>query len=282
MKPPASFLIIPLAFAAISVALLVGTGCKKSEAPATGEAPGVPTLRIGVNPVPHGEILRAAVPVALRSGVRIEVVEFTDYVQPNVALADGQLDANYFQHVPYLERFSADRQLSLSSAGAVHLEPLALYSTKFRQLAELPEGAQVTIPSDPSNASRALHLLADQGLLRLKETAGAVATVGDVVGNPRKLELREIDAEQQPRTLEDVAAAVINGNYFLEAQKHLKLDAKVLARESSTRNPYANVLVVRKGDESRPEVRVLLKALQSSEVRHFIEAQYGGAVVPAF
>src|SRR5215217_5152957 len=206
MKPPASFLIIPLAFAAISVALLVGTGCKKSEAPATGEAPGVPTLRIGVNPVPHGEILRA----------------------------------------------------------------------------EVPEGAQVTIPSDPSNASRALHLLADQGLLRLKETAGAVATVGDVVGNPRKLELREIDAEQQPRTLEDVAAAVINGNYFLEAQKHLKLDAKVLARESSTRNPYANVLVVRKGDESRPEVRVLLKALQSSEVRHFIEAQYGGAVVPAF
>ncbi|QSQ10985.1 MetQ/NlpA family ABC transporter substrate-binding protein [Myxococcus landrumensis] len=282
MKPPSSFLLIPLAFAAISAVLLVGTGCKKSEAPATGEAPGVPTLKVGVNPVPHGEILRAAVPVALRDGVRIEVVEFTDYVQPNIALSDGQLDANYFQHVPYLERFAADRKLSLSSAGAVHLEPLALYSTKYRQLAELPEGAQVTIPSDPSNASRALHLLEDHGLLRLRENVGAAATVQDVVGNPRKLELREIDAEQQPRTLEDVAAAVINGNYFLEAQKHLKLDAKVLASESSARNPYANVIVVRKGDDARPEVRVLLKALQSAEVRKFIEANYGGAVVPAF
>ncbi|WP_141327882.1 MetQ/NlpA family ABC transporter substrate-binding protein [Myxococcus sp. AB025B] len=282
MKPPASFLLIPLAFAAVSAALLVGTGCKKSEAPATGEAPGIPTLKVGVNPVPHGEILRAAVPVALRDGVRVEVVEFTDYVQPNIALADQQLDANYFQHVPYLERFAEDRKLSLRSAGSVHLEPLALYSTKFRQLAELPEGAQVTIPADPSNASRALHLLADQGLLRLREGVGAGATLQDVVGNPRKLELREIDAEQQPRTLQDVAAAVINGNYFLEAQKHLNLDAKVLARESATRNPYANVLVVRKGDEGRPEVRTLLKALQSQEVRRFIEANYGGAVVPAF
>jgi len=282
MKPPASFLLIPLVFAVVSAVLLVGTGCSKSEPLSTGQAPGLRIVKVGVNPVPHGEILRAAVPVALREGLRVEVVEFTDYVQPNIALADSQLDANYFQHVPYLERFAADRRLALSSAGAVHLEPLALYSIKYRQLAELPEGAQVTIPADPSNASRALHLLEDNGLLRLREGVGAGATVADVVGNPRKLALKEIDAEQQPRTLEDVAAAVINGNYFLEAQKHLKLDAKALARESATRNPYANVIVVRRGDEARPEVRTLLKALQSEEVRRFIQTKYGDAVVPAF
>ena len=263
----------------LSAAVLLG-GCKSPSSESSVDV--VRLLKVGVNPVPHGEILRAAAAVALREGVRIEVVEFTDSMQPNIALSDGQLDANYFQHVPYLERFSADRELSLTSVGPVHLEPLALYSTKFRQLAELPEGAQVTIPSDPSNAARALRLLEAQGLARLREGAGATATVQDVVGNPRRLELREIDAEQQPRTLEDVAAAVITGNYFLEAQEHLGLKANVLAREAPKDNPYANVLAVRKGDEARPEVQALVRALHSEEVRKFIDTRYGGAVVAAF
>jgi D-methionine transport system substrate-binding protein len=245
-------------------------------------ASGTRPLKVGVNPVPHGEILRVAARVAEREGVRVEVVEFTDYIQPNLALADGQLDANYFQHEPYLERFAGERHLALKSVGAVHLEPLALYSLRHRQLAELPEGAKLSIPADPSNAARALHLLAKQGLLTLREGAGADATLQDVMGNPRKLDLREIDAEQQPRTLEDVDGAVINGNYFLEAQKQLKLDAHVLARESATRNPHANVLAVRTGDEARPEIRALVKALQSDEVRRYIEATYRGAVIPAF
>ncbi|WAM27478.1 MetQ/NlpA family ABC transporter substrate-binding protein [Myxococcus sp. NMCA1] len=277
MKSPSRSLLTPLL---LSVTLLL-TACQKQEA-SSGESSSARTLKVGVNPVPHGDILRAAAAVALREGVRVDVVEFTDYVQPNIALADKHLDANYFQHEPYLERFAGDRKLALTSAGPVHLEPLALYSTKFRQLAELPEGAQVTLPADPSNLARALRLLEAQGLLRLREGAGATATVRDVVGNPRKLDLREIDAEQQPRTLEDVAAAVINGNYFLEAQKHLKLDAKVLAREAARENPYANVLAVRQGDEQRAEVRTLVKALQSDEVRRYIESTYGGAVVPAF
>ncbi|WP_426757040.1 MetQ/NlpA family ABC transporter substrate-binding protein [Myxococcus sp. Y35] len=277
MKSRSRSLLTPLL---LSVTVLLAA-CQKQEA-APGDGSAARTLKVGVNPVPHGEILRAAAAVALRDGVRVEVVEFTDYVQPNVALADGQLDANYFQHVPYLERFAADRKLALTSAGPVHLEPLALYSTKFSQLAELPEGAQVTLPADPSNLARALRLLEAQGLVRLREDAGATASVKDVVVNPRKLDLREIDAEQQPRTLEDVAAAVINGNYFLEAQKHLRLDAKVLARESAKQNPYANVLAVRRGDEARPEVRTLVKALHSEEVRRHIESSYGGAVVPAF
>ncbi|AUX44377.1 ABC transporter substrate-binding protein [Sorangium cellulosum] len=259
------------------VALL--SGCKKPDEP--GGAGGRRTLKVGATPVPHAEILRAAAPLAEREGVTIEVVEFTDYVQPNIALADGQLGANYFQHVPYLERFSADRRLPLTSAAAVHLEPLALYSTKHARLEDLPEAAQVTIPADPTNGSRALQLLAQNGLLRLREGVGVAATVKDVLDNPRKLALREIDAEQQPRTLADVDAAVINGNYFLEAQKNLKLDAKVLARESAKDNPYANVLAVRKGDEARPEVQALIKALRSEEVRRFIDSTYGGAVVPA-
>ncbi|XXF77030.1 MetQ/NlpA family ABC transporter substrate-binding protein [Myxococcaceae bacterium GXIMD 01537] len=261
-----------------SVALLAA--CKKSDSAA--QAGGARVLKVGANPVPHADILRVAAPLAEREGVRIEVVEFTDYVQPNIALADGQLDANYFQHVPYLERFSADRKLALASVGPVHLEPLGLYSTKYARTVELPEGARITLPADPSNAGRALHLLAQQGLVWLREGVGVNATLADVVDNPRKLDLREIDAEQQPRTLEDVGAAVINGNYFLEAQKHLKLDAKLLAREAAQGNPYANVLTVRKGDEKRPEIQVLLKALHSEEVRRHIESTYGGAVVPAF
>lgn len=251
--------------------------CKKASAPG-----GARVLKVGVNPVPHGEILRVAAPLAEKAGVKVEVVEFTDYIQPNVALADGALDANYFQHVPYMERYMKDRGQAFVSVGAVHLEPLALYSTKYASLAELPEGARVTLPADPTNAGRALKLLADHGLLTLREGVGVAATVADVVANPRKLELKEIDAEQQPRTLEDVAAAVINGNYFLEAQKNLNLKARTLARETVEGNPYANVLAVRKGDEGRPEVRALVQALQSEEVRRFIEKSYGGAVVPAF
>ncbi|EPX55615.1 Methionine ABC transporter substrate-binding protein [Cystobacter fuscus DSM 2262] len=272
-------------FTSSLLSVLAVAGCnKKSDAPAEQQQqPGaVRTLKVGVNPVPHGEILRVAAPLAERDGVRIEVIEFTDYVQPNIALADKQLDANYFQHVPYLERFSADRQLSLASVGAVHLEPLGVYSTKHTAIAALPEGAKVTIPADPTNGGRALRLLEQQGLLQLREGVGASGTLKDVVGNPKKLDLREIDAEQQPRTLQDVDAAIINGNYFLEAKKNLQLDAKTLAQESAQGNPYANILVVRKGDEGRPEIKTLLKALQSTEVRRYIESTYGGAVIPAF
>ncbi|MFY0578568.1 MetQ/NlpA family ABC transporter substrate-binding protein [Cystobacter fuscus] len=272
-------------FTSSLLSMLAVAGCnKKSDAPAEQQQPGttVRTLKVGVNPVPHGEILRVAAPLAERDGVRIEVIEFTDYVQPNIALADKQLDANYFQHVPYLERFSADRKLSLASVGPVHLEPLGMYSTKHAAISALPEGAKVTIPADPTNAGRALRLLEQQGLLQLREGVGSSGTVKDVVGNPKKLELSEIDAEQQPRTLQDVDAAIINGNYFLEAKKNLQLDAKVLAQESAQGNPYANILVVRKGDEGRPEIKTLMKALQSTEVRRYIESTYGGAVIPAF
>ncbi len=270
----------------LTVGLLAGCGGAKTETPAAEspktDAPKQVTLKVGATPVPHAEILKSIVELAAKQGIDLQVVEFTDYVQPNLALADKQLDANYFQHVPYLTDFANQRKLDLVSAGAIHLEPLGLYSVKVGDLKEIAEGATITIPADATNGGRALNLLAQSGLITLKEGVGVAATPKDITDNPRKLVIKQLDAEQLPRTLEDAAAAVINGNYYLEAQKNLKLNAKRLAVESATNNPYANILAVRKGDESRPEIQALLKLLQSPEVRQFIESKYGGAVIPAF
>jgi D-methionine transport system substrate-binding protein len=269
----------------LSLGILAGCGgAKKEETPATNTPtkPALTTLKIGATPVPHAEILKHIQPAAEKEGLKIEVVEFTDYVKPNTALADKELDANYFQHVPYLETFIAERKLNLVSAGPVHLEPLGLYSTKFKTLAELPEGAQITIPDDGSNTFRALNLLQQQGLIKLKAGVGVKATPNDITDNPKKLKITMMNAEVLPRTLSDAAAAVINTNYYLEAEKNLKLNANTLAKESATNNPYANIVAVRKGDETRPEIQKLMKLLQSDDVKKFIETQYKGAVTPAF
>jgi len=268
----------------LSLGVLAGCGGAKTEASKTDSAatPKLVTLKVGATPVPHAEILKFIQPAAEKEGIKLEVVEFTDYVKPNIALADKELDANYFQHLPYLEQFAADRKLNLASAGPVHLEPLALYSTKLKDVKEIATGATITIPADPSNGGRALNLLAQAGLIKLKDGVGIKATVKDVVENPKKLQIKEMDAEQLPRTLQDAAGAVINANYYLEARKNLKLEANILAKESAQNNPYANIVAVRKGDETRPEIVKLMKLLQSPEVKQFIEKQYNGAVVPAF
>lgn len=264
-----------LLIALLSLGLLAGCGGTKSES-------GAVTIKVGATPVPHAEILRFVAPLAEKEGLVIKVVEFTDYVKPNLALSDQELDANYFQHIPYLTTFSADRKLNLASAGPVHLEPLGMYSVKLAELKGLQEGAVITIPDDPSNAGRALVLLEQQGLIKLKTGVGAKATPKDIIENPKKLDIKLLNAEQLPRTLQDAAAAVINTNYYLEAQKNLKLDAKVLARESAENNPFANIVAVRAGDENRPEIKQLMKLLNSPEVRQFIQEKYGGAVTPAF
>jgi D-methionine transport system substrate-binding protein len=260
----------------LAIGLLAGcSGAKKEEA-------GLKTLKIGATPVPHAEILKHIQPLAEKEGLKIQIVEFTDYVKPNIALAEKELDANYFQHVPYLEAFAKDRKLDLVSAGPVHLEPLGFYSTKFKYVADLPAGAQITIPDDPSNTGRALNLLAQQGVIKLKDGVGVKATPADIVDNPKKLKIELMNAEILPRTLQDAAGSIINTNYYLEAQKNLKVEANVLARESAQNNPYANIVAVRKGDEKRPEIQKLMKLLQSDEVKKFIEQQYKGAVTPAF
>lgn len=270
--------------AILSLGLLAGCGGTNTATPAAGaaDAPKKFTLKVGATPVPHAEILKAVAPLAEKEGIELKVVEFTDYVKPNTALADKELDANFFQHVPYLTDFAGSRKLDLISAGPVHLEPLGLYSTKVKDLKEIADGATITIPADATNAGRALNLLAQNGLIKVKDGVGVKATTKDIVENPKKLNIKLLDAEQLPRTLQDAAAAVINGNYYLEAQKNLKLDAKTLARESAKDNPYANIIAVRKGDESRPEIKTLMKLLQSEDVKRFIESKYNGTVIPAF
>jgi D-methionine transport system substrate-binding protein len=269
----------------LSLGLLAGcSGAKQgaSTPSTTPNAPALITIKVGAVPVPHAEILRHIQPAAEKEGIKIEIVEFTDYVKPNIALADKELDANFFQHVPYLETFSADRKLNLVSVGPVHLEPLGLYSTKVKAVADIKEGAQIAIPDDASNTGRALNLLAQQGLIKLKDGVGIKATPNDIVENPKKLKITLVTAELLPRTLADTTASIINGNYYLEAEKNLKLGAAVLARESATNNPYANVVAVRKGDENRPEIQKLMKLLQSDDVKKFIESNYNGTVIPAF
>ncbi|MCF0253875.1 MAG: MetQ/NlpA family ABC transporter substrate-binding protein [Duodenibacillus sp.] len=235
-------------------------------------------LKVGASPVPHAEILRMAAPGLARQGVELKVIEFNDYVQPNLALADRSLDANFFQHAPHLESFSRGRGLRLAALCAVHIEPMGVYSSRLKSLAELGRKDRVAIPNDPANGGRALRLLADAGLIKLREGAGAGATPRDIVGNPRRLRIVELEAAALPRALGDAAAAVINANYALAAGLDPARDA--LARESGD-SPYANVVAVREGD-GREALGKLAEALRSPAVRDFLESRYKGAVLPAF
>jgi D-methionine transport system substrate-binding protein len=239
------------------------------------------TIKVGVSPVPHGDIINFVKDnLAAAAGLNIEVVEFTDYVQPNLALDDGTIDANYFQHVPYLTNFNKDHGTDLVSVGPVHIEPLGIYSKKIKSLSEITEGAVVTIPNDATNGGRALNFLAANGLITLKTGVGYEATVDDITANPKNLKITELEAAQLVRSLEDTTIAVINGNYALEGGLTPSKDA--LALESAENNPYANVLVVKKGHENNEGVQILYKLLTSPEVKKFIEEKYNGSVIPAF
>lgn len=249
----------------------------QSQAQSSQEAKTV--IKVGASPVPHAEILNVVKPMLEKEGINLEILEFTDYNQPNLQLADKQLDANYFQHIPYLEAFSKDHNLNLTYIAKVHIEPMGVYSQKVRNLNDLKEGAAIAIPNDPTNGGRALLLLQKAELLKLKDGVDINATVNDIADNPKKLKIQELEAATLPRVLQDVDAAVINTNYALEAKLSPTKDA--LAIESAD-SPYVNILAVRKGDENRPELKKLAEALNSPEVKKFIEDKYQGAVVPAF
>lgn len=236
-------------------------------------------LKVGATAVPHAEILNVIKADLAAQGVKLDIVEFTDYVTPNIALAEKQLDANFFQHLPYLQEFSKARGLNLESAVAVHVEPLGLYSKKYKNVANFPAGAVIAIPNDPTNEGRALIFLQSKGLIKLKADAGLTATIKDVAENPKKFQFKEIEAPQLPRTLVDVAGAVINGNYALQAGFNPVKDSLILEGGDS---PYANILVVRKGDTKDPRIVALAAALTSQKVKDFILKTYGGGVVPAF
>ena len=274
------------ALSACAAATATPTATSATAAPATEAATTAATkapihIKIGVSPVPHGDIINFIKEnLAPAAGLDIEVVEFTDYVQPNLALADGTLDANYFQHMPYLTDFNKEHNTDLVSVVAVHIEPLGIYSKKIKSLSEITDGAIVGIPNDATNAGRALNLLAANNLITLKDGVGYAATVNDITANPKNLKITELEAAQLVRSLDDTAISVINGNYALEGGLTPSKDA--LALESAKDNPYANVLVVKKGHENDEGIQILSKLLTSPEVKKFIEGKYNGSVIPAF
>jgi D-methionine transport system substrate-binding protein len=236
-------------------------------------------LVVGATQVPHAEILEHVKPVLAKEGVDLKIVVFSDYVQPNLQLADKQLDLNFFQHQPYLDTFNKDRGQNLVSIAKIHVEPFGAYSRKVKNISEPKTGATVAIPNDPTNGGRALLLLQKQGLIKLKNPDDIAATALDVTDNPRKLKFRELEAAMLPRSLDDVDLALINTNYALEAGLVPTRDALFIEGSDS---PYANVLVARPDNKDKPAVQKLVKAMQTPDVKKFILDKYKGAVVPAF
>lgn len=236
-------------------------------------------LSVAATPVPHAEILEFVKPELAKQGVELDVKVFTDYVQPNVQVEEKRLDANFFQHQPYLDSFNKEKGSHLVSVGAVHVEPFGIYSGKIKALKDLKDGATVAIPNDPTNGGRALLLLEKAGLLKLKDSKNLLATVKDIASNPKKLKIRELEAATLPRIIGQVDLAAINTNYALEAGLVPTKDALTIEGGES---PYANILVVRAGNENNPAVKKLVAALKTPAVKKFIEEKYKGAVVSAF
>lgn len=236
-------------------------------------------LVVGATSVPHAEILNIVKPLLKEKGIELEIKEFTDFVTPNLALNDKQIDANFFQHVPYMEHFAKQKGISLVAAVKVHVEPLGAYSSKFKSKDEIENGSVVAIPNDETNEGRALLLLQKQGFIKLKDTGSLTQTIKDIIENPKNLRFKELDAAQLPRILEDVDFAVINTNFALEAKLNPVNDALFIEDKDS---PYANILTVRPDNAKSPAILELVKVLNSTEVKKFIEEKYKGAVIPAF
>lgn len=264
---------------ALAAAALSGCGSNGGG----GDETELTKITVGASPAPHAEILAIAKEILAEEGYDLVITEFSEYVQLNPALENGELDANYFQHQPFLDDFNAENGTDLVSAGFVHYEPLGLYPGKTASLDELADGATIAVPNDTSNEARALLLLEAQGLIKLKADAGLKATKLDIAENPKNLNITELEAAQIPRALQDVDMAVINGNYAIAAELNAATDALAKEeKESIAATTYANILAVKAGNETREEIVALMEALQSDAVKQFIEEKYAGAVVPMF
>jgi len=235
------------------------------------------TIKVGATPVPHAEILEFVKPLLKAKGYDLEIVEFTDYVTPNIAVDEGELDANFFQHAPYLREFNINKNTHLVKTVNVHLEPMGLYSKKITSLTDLQDGATIAVPNDPTNESRALDILVKQGLLTFNNVT--LKTAVDIKTNPKNLKIKELDAPQLPRVLDEVDAAIINTNYALSADLNPLKDAIILESKDS---PYANIVVVKEGNENKDYVKVLNEVLNSTEVKEFIKTKYNGSIIGAF
>ncbi|MDQ0938122.1 MetQ/NlpA family ABC transporter substrate-binding protein [Streptomyces turgidiscabies] len=276
MRNTIKFTTAVLATGALTLGL-AACGSEKGSASSDTSGP----LVVAASPTPHAEILTYVKDnLAKKAGLDLEVREFTDYVTPNTATEDGSVGANYFQNQPYLDDFNKKNGTHIVPVVTVHLEPLGLYSHKVKSADTLKSGATIAVPNDSVNEARALKLLAANGIITLKDGVGNEATPADITKNPKNLEFKEIEAAQTPRSLDDVDAAVINGNYALEADLSPAKDA--LVSESPKNNPYGNFLAVKKGAEGDPRVAKLARLLTSAEVRKFIEDKYDGAVIPSF
>ncbi len=266
---------------ALGLVTVMAAGCSSSGG---GSASGSDdkTIVVGASPTPHAEILKAAENVLKEKGYTLEIKEFTDYVQPNMTLENKELDANYFQHKPYLDDFNQKNNTKLVSAGAIHYEPLGLYAGKTKALADLKDGATIAVPNDTTNEARALLLLETNGLIKLNPDAGLAATPKDITENPKNLNIQELEAAQLGRSLQDVDMAVINGNYALQADLKVSDALAKEEKDSVAAQTYANVVAVREGDENSDKTKALMEALKSDDVKKFIEDTYQGSVVSIF
>ncbi len=264
--------------------LLTGCGTKATSNTTNTTSSGQhqTVLTVGATPIPHADILNFIKPILAKEGIDLHVVVFNDYIQPNRALAHGQLDANYFQHVPYLNDFNTKNGTNLVPTVAVHFEPLGLYPGKSKTLAAIPDGATIAVPNDTTNEARALLLLQDAGLIKLKQPVNLSETKTDITWNPHHIQIQEIDAAALPRVAHSENYAVINGNYAVEAGFTPKNALTVEKANSLAAKTFANVIVVRKGDENKPAVLALDKAITSPAVKQFIEQHYHGSVVSVF
>lgn len=279
---------------ALSFGLLAGCGggntgsantpAGNSETPGTENTASLEgtTIKVGASPAPHAEILEVAKGLLAEQGITLDIVEFNDYIQPNTAVENEELDANYFQHITYMNEFNESDGTHLVSAAEIHYEPFGLYAGKTASLDELADGAQIAVPNDATNEGRALLLLQQEGLITLKEGAGLTATKADIAENPKNLEIVELEASQLPVRLGDVDMAVINGNYAIDAGLKVADALAVEASDGEAAQAYVNVLAVKEGHENDPAIQALVAALKSDEVKAFMEETYEGAVVPMF
>jgi D-methionine transport system substrate-binding protein len=240
------------------------------------------TIKVGATPAPHAEILEVIKEELAKEGWTLEIVEFNDYVQPNQALEDGELDANYFQHVLYLNQFNDEYGTHLVNAGGIHYEPFGIYAGKTTSLDALADGAKIGVPNDATNEARALLLLEQEGLIKLKEGVGLNATKDDIVENTKNFDIVEINAELLPASLPDLDIAVINGNYAIDAGLKVSEALAIEAADGAATEYYQNVIAVKEGNENSEKIQALLKALKSDAVKQFIQNTYNGAVVPLF
>ena len=280
IKPAAGI----LASGALALSLVAcgGTSASSSSTSSDTSAASDNVITVGASPSPHAEILNAVADELKAEGYELKVVEYNDYIQPNVALADGDLDANYFQHAPYLENYNEENGTDLVSAYAIHFEPMGIYAGKSSDIKNVPDGAKIAVPSDATNEARALLLLQDQGVITLKDGVGLEATANDIESNPHNIELVEVEAAAVARSLEDVDFAVINGNYALSAGLDTSATLASEGADSEAAQTYANIVAVRKGDEDNAKTQALIKALTSQTAKDFIESEYKGSVIPVF